>query len=162
MSKSILNKLRPGVLWKKERRKTLWEAGTVFDILLAMERSGTPAKSQKMFKAGAALWKGRACQRPAAWQAASSLCWLGLPCHGAPGVFTLLPTSIQSLILPQLSFCLLKAGTGTGSIQSTHKWNYCCTSIVCVVTNMTHFRWAKVALFSTILTSTGQRWQALR
>lgn len=50
MSKSILNKLRPGVLWKKERMKTLWEAGTVFEIFLAMERSGTSAESKKCSK----------------------------------------------------------------------------------------------------------------
>lgn len=162
MSKSILNKLRPGVLWKKERGKILWEAGTIFEILLAMERSGTPAKSKKCSKLELhfekpGLVKGKLPDR------------LTLPCADLdslvvelPGVFILLTTSIQSLILPQLSFCWLKAGTRNGSIQSTQKWNYCCGSSVSVVTNMKHFRWAKVAFFSTVLTSTGQRLQTLR
>lgn len=46
VSKSILNILRPGVLWKK-REKTVISRDNLWN-LLAMERSGTPAKSKSV------------------------------------------------------------------------------------------------------------------
>lgn len=127
MSKSILNKLRPGLLWKKETGKTLWEAGTIFEILLAVERSWTPAKSKKCSKLK--LHFEKLPDRLTLPYADLDSLVMELP-----SVFTLLPTGIQSLILSQLSLHLLKAGTGDGSIQSTQKWNYCYASIASVVT----------------------------
>lgn len=158
MPKSILNKLRPGVLSKKERGKSLWEAGTIFKILLAMERSWTPAKSKKCSelelhfeKPG--LVKGKLPDR------------LTLPCADLdslvmelPGVLTL---AFRASSHHNCPFSCLKLARGMAAFRA-HKNGIIAMPALSVLSPTWsiagELRWPS----SGPSTLTGQRWQTLR
>lgn len=161
MSKSILNKLRPGVLWKER----LWEAGTIFIILLAMERSGTPVKSKKCSKL-------ELCFKKPGLVKAKLPGSLILPCAGLDSlvmeprsVFTLLPlafrASFRTSSYHNCPFACLELAQGMPAFR-THKNGIIAVPALSVLSPTWNISGELRGLLQDILTSTGQRWQTLR